>query len=55
MSKGRSGGKTSSSRNSQRANVRNPNNPAHQAATNNRSNQMNPNNPAYRGSRQGNK
>jgi hypothetical protein len=35
----------------QRANVKNPNNPAHGAATNNRSNQMNPNNPAHRSSR----
>jgi len=39
----------------QRANVKNPNNPRHKAATNNRNNQMNPNNPTYGSSRQGNK
>jgi len=55
MSKGRSGGRNSSSRNDQRANVHNPNNPAHKAASNNRSNQINPNNPAHHSSRQGNK
>lgn len=39
------------SQNDQRANVRNPNNPAYLASGDNRSNQMNPNNPAYRSSR----
>ena len=37
-----------------RADVNNPNNPAHKAAANNRANQRNPNNPAHAGSRQGN-
>lgn len=39
--------------NDQRANTKNPNNPAHKAARDNRANQRNPNNPAQRGSRQG--
>jgi len=33
----------------QRADVKNPNNPAHKAAADNRSNQMNPNNAASKG------
>lgn len=37
--------------NDQRSNVKNPNNPAHQAGRDNRSNQMNPNNPTHRSSR----
>lgn len=41
------------SQGNQRANVKNPNNPAHRAAAGNRSNQMNPNSPAYRSSRSG--
>ncbi len=36
-----------------RANIKNPNNPAFRAAASNRSNQMNPNNPAHRSSRGG--
>jgi len=48
MSKGRGRG-------NQRANVKNPNNPAHKAASNNRSAQLNPNSPAYKNSRSGNK
>ena len=51
MSKGKGRG----SQASQRANTKNPNNPAHKAAGDHRGNQMNPNNPASRGSRQGNK
>lgn len=42
-------------RGTQRANMKNPNNPGHKAAINNRSNQMNPNNPAHGSSRRGNK
>ena len=49
----RLGGRSDPSRNDQRSNVMNPNNPASSAATNNRNNQMNPNNPAYRSSRGG--
>lgn len=37
----------SPSPNDQRANVLNPNTPAHRAAQNNHANQLNPNNPAY--------
>lgn len=37
----------------QRANSKNPNNPANKSAKDNRSNQMNPNHPAHRSSRQG--
>ncbi len=48
MSKGRGHG-------NQRANVKNPNNPAFKAASNNRSNQMNQNSAAYKSSRDGNK
>lgn len=55
MSKGKGGGNSSSSRNNQKANIHNPNSPAHKAASGNRSNQMNPNNPAYNSSRQSNK
>jgi len=50
MGKDRSGGHSSGN---QRANVKNPNNPAHKAAAKNRSNQMNPNNPAHPSSRSG--
>jgi hypothetical protein len=39
----------------QRADAKNPNNQASQAAANNRSNQMNPNNPAYKSAQSGNK
>jgi len=35
----------------QRADAKNPNNPAHKAATDNRSNQLNPNSTTYRSSR----
>lgn len=38
-----------------RANVKNSNNPASKAASNNRNNQLNPNNAAYQSSRSGNK
>ena len=41
--------------NTNRSNVMNPNNPAHKADTNNRSNQMNPNSSAYHSSRSGGK
>ena len=37
----------------QRANVKNPNNPSHKAASDNRSNQLNPNSQAYRSTRSG--
>ncbi len=47
MSKGKGG----QSRNDQRSNSMNPNNPAHHASANNSSNQGNPNNPAYASSR----
>ena len=48
----RSGGNRKSP-NDQRANTKNPNNPAQKAAGDNRANQLNPNNPAHRSSRQG--
>ena len=48
MSKGRGRGNL-------RANVKNPNNPAHRAASNNRSAQLNVNSPAYKSSRSGNR
>ena len=41
------------SRNDQRSNAKNPNNPDQKAATDNRSNQLNPNNPAYDSSQKG--
>ena len=41
------------SRNDQRSDAKNPNNPARKIAADNRSNQLNPNNKAYRGSRSG--
>lgn len=41
--------------NDQRANAKNPNNPAFKAASDNRANQLNPNNPAAQKSQQGNK
>ena len=44
MGKGRGHG-------NQRANVKNPNNQAHKAASNNKSAQLNPNNPTYRSAR----
>jgi hypothetical protein len=44
MSKGRKSGQ---SRNDQRSNSMNPNNPASRSAANNRSNQLNPNSPAH--------
>ncbi len=51
---GKTGGQSghSQNRNDQRANIHNPNNSAHKAATDNRSNQMNPNNPAHSSSQQ---
>jgi len=52
MGKGR-GGNSSANRNNQRANVRNPNSPAHKATRDNRSTQLNPNSSTYRSSRQG--
>jgi len=52
MGKGRGGG-SSANRNNQRANARNPNNPAHKAAGDNRSTQLNPNSSTYSSSRQG--
>ena len=39
-------GKKSPSRNDQRSNAKNPNNPASKSASDNRSNQMNPNHKA---------
>ena len=50
MSKNRA---TRDPRKGQRADAKNPNNPAQKAAMDNRSNQMNPNNPAYHGSNGG--
>ena len=50
----KNGGNRNSS-NDQRANTKNPNNPAHKAAQDNRANQKNPNNPARNGSQQGNR
>jgi hypothetical protein len=44
-------GKKSPSRNDQRSNAKNPNNPAYKAATDNRSNQMNPDHKASKGKR----
>ena len=38
--------------NNDRANSKNPNNPAYKAVMDNKSNQMNPNNPAYDSSRE---
>ena len=38
--------------NNQRANAKNPNNPAYKANRDNSSNQLNPNNPAYDSSRE---
>ncbi len=52
MSKGK-GGSSSANRNNQRANIHNPNSPAHKAARDNRSTQLNSNSSAYRSSRQG--
>ena len=37
------------SRNDQRSNSKNPNNPAYKASADNRSNQLNPNNPEHKG------
>jgi hypothetical protein len=42
--------KSPPSPNDQRSNVKNPNNPAHQAARDNRSNQLNPNHQPSNGS-----
>jgi hypothetical protein len=47
VSKSGSRGGHSQSRNDQRSNVHNPNNPAYKDAANNRSDQMNPNNSAH--------
>jgi len=44
--------KGKSSRNAQRSNSKNPNNPAYKASKDNSSNQINPNNPAYESSRE---
>ena len=49
MARGKGGGSGNP-----RADVRNPNNAAHKAATDNRANQLNPKHPAYSGSRRGN-
>ncbi|MHA2246299.1 MAG: hypothetical protein ACXADY_15150 [Candidatus Hodarchaeales archaeon] len=43
--------KKSSSRNDQRSNTLNPNNPAFKHTQDSRANQLNPNNPAFRSSR----
>ena len=48
MGKGKGG--RGQSRNDQRSNSMNPNNPAHQGSQDNRSDQLNPNNPEHKGS-----
>jgi len=45
------GGKGGRSRNDQRSDALNPNNPSSKAASDNRANQLNPNSPAYKSTR----
>ena len=46
---GKGGGRGGRSRNDDRSNSMNPNNPAYQHSQDNRSDQLNPNNPEYKG------